>query len=85
MPPEYPHNDTCPCRHCTHIRNVIDRFDAMFMHRALHSPVFVIFDRAFAEPTREQLQDALVEAVANEEYELAAELRDKLLEIQKVV
>ena len=45
-------------------------------------PVFAIFNRAFAgqstEPTREQLEQALMEALANEEYEVAAELRDHI-------
>lgn len=40
-------------------------------------PVFAIYQTA-AEPTREELEHALAEALAHEEYEVAAELRDAL-------
>ena len=46
-------------------------------------PVFAIYQTA-AEPSREELEQALGEALAHEDYEVACELRDKLLEIQKV-
>jgi aspartate/methionine/tyrosine aminotransferase len=90
MPPKYPHDDTCPCHRCAYLREAsksLERLRSMIPANIgrPQTPVFVIFDRAFAEPTPEELQQALAEALAQEEYELAAELRDKLLEIQKVV
>ena len=46
-------------------------------------PVFAVYQTA-AEPSREELEQALAEALTHEDYEVACELRDKLLEIQKV-
>lgn len=94
------HHRDCPCPRCRHIRMLVAMAQSInFMQEPeigvpgvpppnpfANGPnisVFAIYQIA-AEPTREELEQALGEALAHERYEDAVVLRDKLLEIQKV-
>ena len=82
-----PQENNCNCPECKLARATQALIDFLNRHNGgqpisppPQMPVFVIFNNAFSNDTasKEELQNALVEALANEEYEVAAELRDKI-------